>query len=218
MKKRNIIEAIIYTVAFIIYTVLVKFVDVKPIGPNESKVGFAAMNKWFMKLVGENKFFYKISEVLGIIILLLVLIYGCIGLYQLIKRKNLLKIDREIIVLGCFYVAVLVMYVVFDKAIVINYRPVLEDGVLEPSYPSSHTMLALCVGLSSLIVSKSYFNKKYIDKINIVTCVLIGLIVAGRLLSGVHWLSDIFGGVLLSCALIAIFKVFYDVEKVGKKK
>lgn len=212
MKKRNIIEAISFTVAFIIYTLLVKFVDVKPIGPNGSKVGFATMNKWFMNIAKENHFFYKLSELLGYIILLLVLIYGCIGLYQLIKRKSLFKIDREIIVLGIFYVVVLAFYVLFDK-VVINYRPVLIDGVLEPSYPSSHTMLALCVGLSSLIVSKSYFNKKYIDKINIVTCVLIGLIVAGRILSGVHWLSDIFGGVILSCALIGIFKMFYEVEK-----
>jgi len=212
MKKRNIIEAISFTVAFIIYTLLVKFVDVKPIGPNGSKVGLATMNKWFMNIAKENHFFYKLSELLGYIILLLVLIYGCIGLYQLIKRKSLFKIDREIIVLGIFYVVVLAFYVLFDK-VVINYRPVLIDGVLEPSYPSSHTMLALCVGLSSLIVSKSYFNKKYIDKINIVTCVLIGLIVAGRILSGVHWLSDIFGGVILSCALIGIFKMFYEVEK-----
>ncbi len=212
MKKKNIIEAIAFTLGFIIYTVLVKFVDVKAIGPQGSKVGFATMNKWFMNLIKENKMFYKVSEVLGIIILLLVVIYGCIGLYQLIKRKSLFKIDREIIILGCFYVAVLAMYILFDK-VVINYRPVLMDGELEASYPSSHTMLALCVGLSSLVASKTYFNKKYIDKINIITCVLIGLIVASRMLSGVHWLSDIFGGVLLSCALVGIFKMFYEKEK-----
>ncbi len=213
MKKKNIIAAIASTVLFIVYTVLVKFVDVKPIGPNDSKVGFATMNNWFRNIVGDdNTFLYKLSEVMGIVILLLVFIYACIGLYQLIKRKSLFKIDREIIILGCFYVAVLAMYVLFEK-VVINYRPVLIDGELEASYPSSHTVLALCVGLSSLIVSKSYFNKKYINIINTITCVLIGLILAGRLLSGVHWLSDIFGGVILSCALMEIFKMVYEKEE-----
>ena len=209
MKKKNIINAIVSTIVFIVYTLLVKYVDVKAIGPNGSKVGFASMNKWFMGIFKENNMFYKLSEVLGVILLLLVFIYACIGLYQLIKRKNPFKIDREILTLGCFYVLVLIMYVLFEK-VVINYRPVLIDGELEASYPSSHTMLALCVGLSSLIVSKSYFNKKYINTINTITCVLIGLTVAGRVLSGVHWMSDIFGGVLLSCALIAIFKMFYE--------
>ena len=155
---------------------------------------------------------YKVSEVLGIILLLLVVIYGCIGLYQVIKRKSLLKVDREILVLGGFYVVVFILYILFDK-VAINYRPILMDGELEPSFPSSHTMLALCVGLSSLIVSKEYFNKKYINVINIITCVLSALVLAGRMLSGAHWLSDIFGGVIISCTLLAYFKLIYEYKK-----
>ncbi len=211
MKKKNLIEAIVSTILFIVYTVLLIKVDVKPIGPNGSSVGFAKMNGWFRDLIGQNNFMYKLSEFLGIVILMLVFIYACIGLYQLVKRKSLFKIDREIIILGCFYVVVFALYILFDK-VAINYRPILIDGELEPSFPSSHTMLALCVGLSSLIVSKSYFNKKYIQYFDIVTCVLTALVLAGRLLSGVHWLSDIFGGVLLSCALLAIFKTIYERE------
>lgn len=212
MKKKNLIEAIVGTIITIIYIVLVKFVDVKPIGPNNSKVGLAAMNNWFKNLIGTNNFMYKVSEVLGIILLLLVVIYGCIGLYQVIKRKSLLKVDREILVLGGFYVVVFILYILFDK-VAINYRPILMDGELEPSFPSSHTMLALCVGLSSLIVSKEYFNKKYINVINIITCVLSALVLAGRMLSGAHWLSDIFGGVIISCTLLAYFKLIYEYKK-----
>ena len=212
MKKRNIITAVVSTIIFIVYTILLIKVDVKPIGPNDSSVGFAKMNGWFRDLIGQNNFMYKLSELLGIILLLFVFIYACIGLYQLIKRKSLFKIDREIIILGCFYVVVFALYILFDK-VAINYRPILVDGELEPSFPSSHTMLALCVGLSSLTVSKSYFNKRYIKYFDIVTCVLTALVLAGRMLSGVHWLSDIFGGVILSCALLSIFKMFYEVEK-----
>ena len=58
---------------------------------------------------------YKISEIFGYMILLLILIYGCIGLYQLIKRKSLFKVDKEIIKLGLFYVLMLIVYIVFEK-------------------------------------------------------------------------------------------------------
>ena len=116
MKKKNLIEAIVSTILFIVYTVLLIKVDVKPIGPNDSSVGFAKMNGWFRDLIGQNNFMYKLSEFLGIVILMLVFIYACIGLYQLVKRKSLFKIDREIIILGCFYVVVFALYILFDSS------------------------------------------------------------------------------------------------------
>ena len=158
-NKKNIIVSVILVVVSIIYTLLVKYVDVKPIGPNGSSVGFSALNGWFSKLIGSHMFIYKLSELLGYVLLLLVVIYGAIGVYQLVKRKNPLKVDRQILILGGFYVLMLIVYVLFEK-LEINYRPVLVDGVLEASYPSSHTILSLCVGLTSLIVSQKYFNKK----------------------------------------------------------
>ena len=213
MKKKNILIAGILTVVSIVYTLLVKFVDVKEIGPNNSSVGFASLNNAFKNLVGNTNLIYKISEIFGYLLLLLVLIYGCIGLCQLIKRKSLLKVDREIIILGCFYVLMMVVYVLFEK-VVINYRPVLIDGELEASYPSSHTLLSLCVGLSSLIVSKKYFNKKYIKTINLITIILMCATLLTRIISGVHWISDIIGGVIISFTLISCLQmVYYNKEK-----
>lgn len=207
-NKKNIIVSVILVVVSIIYTLLVKYVDVKPIGPNGSSVGFSALNGWFSKLIGSHMFIYKLSELLGYVLLLLVVIYGAIGVYQLVKRKNPLKVDRQILILGGFYVLMLIVYVLFEK-LEINYRPVLVDGVLEASYPSSHTILSLCVGLTSLIVSQKYFNKKYIKLISIITIVLMSLVLLLRLLSGVHWISDIIGGVLISLSLVSIFKTVY---------
>ena len=168
MKKRNIIISVILTIVSIVYTILVKTVDVKPIGPNNSNIGFSRLNDAFRSLIGSSTLIYKITEVFGLILLLLVVIYGCIGIGQLISRKKIFKVDREIIILGCLYVLMMVVYVFFEK-VVINYRPILIDNELEASYPSSHTILALCVGLSSLKVSKRYFNKKYIKIINYIT-------------------------------------------------
>ena len=152
---------------------------------------------------------YKITEFFGLVLLLLVLIYGCIGLYQLVKRKNLFKVDKQIIILGGLYVFMMCVYVFFEK-VIINYRPILIDGELEASYPSSHTILALCVGISSLIVSQKYFNKKYIKKINMITIILMALVFLGRTISGVHWISDIIGGVLISSALLSCFYTIYN--------
>ena len=211
-NKKNIIIACSCTLISIIYTLLVKFVDVKAIGPNGSEVGFAWINKLFMNLFGSNMVIYKISEVLGYLIMLLVLIYGCIGLYQLIKRKSLLKVDKEIIKLGCFYVLMLLVYILFEK-IEINYRPVLIDGQLEASYPSSHTILALCICFSSLITSKKYFNKKYIKKINLITIFLTGLVLLLRTISGVHWISDIIGGIIISLTLVSYYQLSYYYKK-----
>ena len=212
MNKKNITTSVILTLVSIVYTLLVKYVDRNALGPQNTVVGFSHINKFFQNLIGNHMFIYKISEILGLVLLLLVVIYGCIGLYQLVKRKSLLKVDKEIIKLGCFYVAMLIVYILFEK-IFINYRPVLMDGQLEYSYPSSHTVLALCVGLSSLIVSKKYFNKKYIKNINLVTIILMCLVLFTRLISGVHWFSDILGGVIISLTLISYFQLAYYWKK-----
>ena len=208
MNKKNIIVCVVLTIVSIIYTMLVKYVDVQQVGLYNINVGFSHINGFFYNLIGHHLLIYKISEIFGLLLLLLVVIYGCIGLHQLIKRKSFLKVDKEIIILGCFYVAMLIVYIIFEK-VFINYRPVLIDGQLEFSYPSSHTVLSLCVGISSLIISKKYFNKKYINTINIITAILMLLVLITRFLSGVHWFSDIIGGVIISFTLISYFQLAY---------
>lgn len=204
-KKGNIIISVFLTILFVVYTLLVKCLDVKSIGPNNSEVGFSSLNDAFRNLVGNNMTIYKISELFGYAILLLVLLFGVIGLIELIKRKSLKKVDREIIILGCFYVLVGIVYVLFEK-IVINYRPVLMDGVLEASYPSSHTILSLCVGISALMISKKYIPNKFAKLFNICVILLMSVVLLGRIISGVHWISDILGGLLISITLLMYFK------------
>ena len=204
MKRRNIIISFILIILAVLFTVLVKNVDVKPIGPNESMVGFADINKLFHNLIGSNMAIYKITEVLGYIPIVMALVYAFIGLKQLIKRKSLLKVDKEIYVLALFYILVVGVYVFFEKFIV-NYRPILIDGVLEASYPSSHTLMSICLCGSSIIINKKLFKNKLGDIENILSVILILLIVAGRIISGVHWFTDILGGIIISSALLVIF-------------
>lgn len=211
-NKKNIVLTVIMTILSIIYTIIVKCVDVKAIGPNKSKVGLATLNKGFKDIVGSNMTIYKVTEILGLLVLLIVGIYALIGLYQLLKRKNILKIDREIIILGIFYVLMILTYIFFEKFI-INYRPILIDNELEASYPSSHTILAICTCISSLIVSKKYLSEKYLKITNIITIILLFSVFLGRMFSGVHWLSDIIGGFIISLTLLSYFNLMYNLKK-----
>lgn len=204
MKKKNIITSITMIILAVIYTILVKIIDVAPIGPNNSEVGFSKINGFFHNLLGSNMTIYKITEILGIIPLLMAGIYAIIGLVELIKRKSLNKVDYEIYALAGLYVVVLGLYVFFEKCI-INYRPILIDGVLEASYPSSHTLMALCICGSSIIVNKRIFHKKIFNLENKLSIFLMITIILGRFISGVHWFSDIIGAIFISLALLSSF-------------
>lgn len=204
MKKRNIIISIILLFISIIYTILVKNIDVSPIGPNESSVGFSSINSFFHNLIGSHMTIYKITEILGIIPLLIAGSYVLVGAFELFKRKSLTKVDYEIYVLGILYIIVLGLYIFFEKCI-INYRPILIDGVLEASYPSSHTLMALCICGSSIIINKKIFKNKIFNIENKLSIFLMITIVLGRFASGVHWFSDILGGIIISIALLFTF-------------
>ena len=188
------------------------------IGPNETKVGFGKLNNWFRNLVGTNMKLYDVAKYAGYAVLLIVGIYGLIGLIQLIKRKSLFKIDREIIALGILFVLDIIVYMAFEK-VIINYRPILIDGKLEASYPSSHTILAFTVCLSSMAVCGKYIkSKKLTNLAYFVTMLLLTLVALGRTLSGAHWLTDIIGGVLISITLLMIFYSIVNYNKPKKKK
>lgn len=207
-NKKNILICILLVLLSIIYTLLVKYVDTSTIGPNGSVVGFSSLNSFVFNLTGNNMTLYKITEILGIIPILIALMYAVIGLIQVIDRKSL-KVDKELIALGILYIIVILIYVFFEKFI-INYRPVLIDGILEASYPSSHTLLSICICGSALLINKYLFkNKKIYKYINIVSIISMVLIVLGRLLSGVHWASDIIGSIIISITLLKILETYY---------
>lgn len=204
MKKRNIITSITLLILSVVFTLLVKNIDVKAIGPNESLVGFADINKLFHNLIGSNMAIYKITEIIGLIPLLIAFIYVIIGIKQLITRKSLLKVDKEIYLLGLFYILVLGVYIFFEK-VVINYRPVLIDNILEPSYPSSHTLMSICICISSIMINKKLFRNNLADTENIISIIVMVLIIVGRIVSGVHWFTDILGGIIISSTLVVLF-------------
>ena len=208
MKKKNtktILVALGALAAFVLWTFLVRCVDVQPIGPDGSRIGFAAINGACHALTGVHWTFYILTDWLGLVPIGIALGFAVLGLVQLIRRKSLLKVDRDILILGGFYIVVLAAYLLFET-VVINFRPVLIDGKLEASYPSSTTMLALCILPTAMMQLKTRIRS------DAVRCAILGILAAftvfmvvGRLISGVHWLSDIVGGVLLSAGLVPLY-------------
>ena len=199
------IVTVVLFVCFILFTIAVCKVDVAAIGPQGSSVGFAKLNGAVAKLFPFNKTFYKLTNYLGYFALLICVFFAAMGVLEFVKKKSLRKVDPKLIILGVFYVAVILFYVMFIK-VVVNYRPVHEDGALESSYPSSHTMLAVCVFLSTVIqISLGKGSEGFKKTVKVVMLLLTVVMVAGRIVSGVHWLTDIIGGIILSAALLSMY-------------
>lgn len=191
--------------AFVIWTLLVRFVDVREIGPQGSSVGFATLNAWVHGLTGANMWLYHVTDWLGLVPIAVAFAFACLGVAQWIKRKSLMKVDRSIWALGGFYLAVMAVFVFFEFCVV-NYRPVLIEGYLEASYPSSTTLLVMCVMPTASMQMKRRINRVGFRRCMIGTIWLfVAFMVLGRLISGVHWLTDIIGGALISAALVTAY-------------
>lgn len=193
---------------FVLWTVLVHFVDVQAIGPEGSSVGFSTLNGFVHEITGVNWFLYTVTDWLGLVPIAVALGFAILGLVQLIKRKSLQKVDHNILALGGFYIAVIAVYILFE-IVVINYRPTLINGYLEASYPSSTTMLVTCVMPTAMMQFRTRIKNGLFRRCVLVAItVFIAFMAIGRLVSGVHWITDIIGGALLSAGLVTMYDAF----------
>ena len=135
---------------------------------------------------------------------------------QLLKRRSLFKVDCDIIILGIYYIVVIFGYLIFEM-IPINYRPILIEGIMEASYPSSTTLLVLGV-MPTLVEQMERRCEKAILKrsVKIMSVCFSAFMVLGRLISGVHWFTDIVGSVMLSSGLFFVYKAVVMLS-IGKK-
>ena len=208
MKKKNrkpLALGVSLLAAFVLWTVSVRFVDVQPIGPEGSTVGFAALNGFVHELTGVKWLLYTLTDWLGLVPIAVALGFAALGLVQLIKRKSLRKVDYSILALGVFYIVVMAAYVFFDT-VVINYRPTLIEGYLEASYPSSTTMLVMCVMPTAAMQLNSRIKNTVLKRCAVIAiAAFTAFTVLGRLISGVHWITDIVGGALFSAGLVTTY-------------
>ena len=204
--KKSLLWAAVSALAFALWTVLIQTADVRAVGQNGTDIGFATLNKWFFNLTGVHMTLYTVTDWLGLVPIAVCLGFGAVGFIQLVKRKSLIRVDRDITLLGVYYIIVIFCYLIFEK-VPINYRPILIDGRIEASYPSSTTLLVLSVMPTLVFQARRRVKKPVIRKTAVVAALLFSVFtVIGRLISGVHWLTDIIGGALIGAALFNLYK------------
>ena len=201
----KLITGLSLLVVFILYTASLTFVDLRPIGPQESCVAYGGINKAVHDLFGVNMLLYTITDWAGVAAIIIMFGFAVLGFVQWIKRGHILKVDSSILALGVFYILVFGVYALFEF-VVINRRPVLINGILEASYPSSTTMLAMCVLPTAMLQFHRLIKKRAVRiTVNTVCGLFTVCMVVGRLLSGVHWFTDILGGLLFSVAMVLLY-------------
>ena len=204
--KRGIISGTVLILAFVLWTLLIQTVDVQRVGVNGTNVGFAAANTWFHRLTGVHMGLYTVTDWLGLVPIAVCMGFGILGLTQWIRRKSIAKVDRDILLLGGYYILVILGYLIFEM-IPINYRPILINGAMEASYPSSTTLLVLSVMPTLLFQVSRRAKNQTVRRITAAFVVLFSaFMVTGRLVAGVHWLTDIVGSVLLSAGLYSLYR------------
>ena len=207
-----------FLIAFLLWTVLIRCIDVQAAGPNGTTVGFAAFNLWFHHLTGVHKTVYVITDWLGLAPIGICLCFGVIGVIQAVKRRSLLRVDPDIILLGLYYILVILAYLVFEM-IPINYRPIRINGALEASYPSSTTLLVLCVMPTLKLQIDRRMDKSLVRNVTGVFVIAFSaFMVIGRLIAGVHWATDIIGAAFLSAGLFLLYRYAVSMADHRKEK
>lgn len=204
-SRKKLVTSAALLAAFALWTAIVAFVDVQAIGPQGSRVGLARLNAFVHQMTGVHMALYVATDWLSLLPVGICLGFGLLGLGQLIARRSIRKVDCDILLLGGFYVAVMAAYLLFE-CVVVNCRPVLIDGRLEASYPSSTTMLVLCVMTTAMMQIRRRLPDGWLRKALLaLAAAFTAFMMGARLVSGVHWFSDIIGGVLLGGALTALY-------------
>ncbi len=209
--------AVVLYVLFLALIVLLKTVDVAPIGPENGMVGLSTINEAVSERVlrsGVNMKWYKITELLGYFSILAACVFALAGAVQLIRRRSLRKVDRQILALGGMFILAILLYAFFEK-VVVNCRPVILPGETGPeaSFPSSHTVL-VCVIMGGIRrILPDYVKQPFLRGVlRLLALLVIVAMVALRFLCGCHWFTDILGGLLASGAMLALYAAILEPE------
>ena len=204
-QKRKLCLAACLLAAFVLWTLLVALLDVAEIGPCGTRIGMATLNRTLRDALGVCMPLYTLTDRLGLVPAATALGFAVLGLCEWIRRRDIRRVDRSILLLGAFYITLAAVYILFEE-LALNYRPVLIAGRLEVSYPSSTTLLVGCIMPTAWIAWRTHIKSRVLRRCaGAALAAFVAFMLLGRILSGVHWITDIIGGILFSAAFVLAY-------------
>ncbi|MBR4418656.1 MAG: phosphatase PAP2 family protein [Clostridia bacterium] len=201
---RWFIIALILTAVFVAFTITVKYVGTQNIGTQT--IGWAAINFWWRDLVGVQNFWQITSHIFAAVTFIVLVMFLVWQALALLRRKSFRAMPHHWWFFDLTLIALALCYIVF-QIMVINFRPLLIDGVVELSYPSSHVLLlATLWPVFILTLSREVKNRTRLRVASIIGVIVMVVGIIARTLSGYHWLTDILGGILLGIVLTAWYQ------------
>lgn len=197
--KKWFLAALILTAVFVVLTITVKYVDQKNIG--SQVIGWATINLWWRDIIGVRNFWQIASHIFAAITLIILVMFLVWQAIALLRRKSFRTMPRHWWFFDLTLIALALCYIVF-QIMVINFRPLLIDGVAELSYPSSHVLLlATLWPVFILTLSREVKSRPWLRVASVIGIIVMTVGIIARLLSGYHWFTDIIGGIMLGAVL-----------------
>lgn len=146
---------------------------------------------------------YKISDIILLASIAAIVVFAILGLCQWVNRKSLKKVDKPLIAMFLPLIAISITYFVFDKFLIWNTRP---NGSGEPSFPSTHVMVVATIFLCIAIILPRYIRSKFAYiLLDAMMLILLTLVCVGRVVSNMHWISDVIGGLIFAGIFATIY-------------
>ena len=101
-NRKRALFGIVLLAAFVLWTILIRHIDVQKVDPNGTAVRFATLNVWFHQMAGVHMLIYTITDWFGVVPIIICMSFGLMGLVQLVKWRSLLRVDSSILLLGVY--------------------------------------------------------------------------------------------------------------------
>lgn len=208
-KYGYFIASAVLLLIFIVFTILVKTVDVQYYF-NNTYVGFYSINSKFGEFVtnfGKYESMSKMSDIILYLSFAYIFVLFIFALIELIKNKSFKKLNMNYYLVLGGYVLTVIFYFVFE-VVKVNYSPISPIDNLKPSYPSSHVLLGCMFYLLNTFTAMKLLKpeKEWIKPLVFAaTGVICLLLIFTRALSSKHWLTDIIASIILVSSLYTLF-------------
>ena len=208
-KYGYFIASAVLLLIFIVFTILVKTVDVQYYF-NNTYVGFYSIKSKFGEFVtnfGKYESMSKMSDIILYLSFAYILGLFIFAVIELIKNKSFKKLNMNYYLVLGGYVLTAIFYFVFE-IVKVNYSPISPIDNLKPSYPSSHVLLGCMFYLLNTFTAMKLLKpeKEWIKPlVFIATGVICLLLIFTRALSSKHWLTDIIASIILVSSLYTLF-------------